>query len=437
MRISSVTFSPRQTQSALVAWTLMICGTGYAAEAPWQELQIQNRELRSQLQTQQKQLDELRVQMERLTASQASSAAVSGSTGNPAPRDGADRKLVITGEFGFALFAGGNDDAYRNREFRIDDANLRLEAALGRDTYLFGELQLAKREGLDENFHLGEFYLEFENVSGAFGVPDRLLNVRLGRVDIPFGEEYQSRDPLTNPLITHSLSDVWGTDEGVEVYGEFGRASYAFAVQNGSSKTTRDYNADKALTLRIGYEVTSQLHVSASAMRTGELATAREPLSEVWIGNNVFRNIGSSSSTTHEADLAEVDASYHWRTGRVAAAAGLARYRDNDTLADNSRRFTYYQIETVQDLSRQIYGAVRFSTLEVENGYPLAGIGNFSKYFLTALKTKELQRWSLGGGFRFTPSLILKFDYTLENGKLTTGAARDHRLFSVESVLGF
>ena len=303
--------------------------------------------------------------------------------------------------------------------------------------YFFGEMQLAKREALDESFRLGEFYLEFENVSGAWGGPDRLVNVRVGRVDTPFGEEYQTRDPLANPLITHSLSDIWGTDEGVMVYGEFDRASYAVAVQNGSSKTMRDYNADKALALRIGFDATSRLHLSASAMRTGELASAREPLSEVWIGNNVFRNIGSALSTTHEAELAELDATYTWTNGHVAAAAGRARYRDNDPLADNTRRFTYYQIEAVQAFTRQIYGALRFSTLEVDRGYPLAGIGNFSKYFLTSLATEELQRLSVGGGYRFTPSVVVKFDYTWEDGKLTTGTSRDNRLFSVETALGF
>jgi len=408
-----------------------------SAGAPWQELQAQNRELRAQLQTQQQQLDDLRRQMDRLAGIQESTANDRSEINDPAPRGASDRKLVISGEVGLAFYSSSNEGRYRNEEFRVDDANIYIEAALARNAYFFGELHLAKHEALNEDFYLGEFYVDFEDISGALGGPERLVNLRFGRVNIPFGEEYLLRDPLANPLITHSLSDVWGTDEGVQLYGEAGRASYAFAVQNGSSRLMHDFNADKSLTLRVGYDVTSQLHLSLSGMRTGELASTAEPLSEVWFGNVVFRNIGSSLSRTHEADLAELDATYTWSTGRVWAAVGRARYRDNDPLADNTRDFDYFQVEAVQSLTREIYGAVRFSTLQVDQGYPIAGIGNLSRYFLGALQTEDLQRLSVGGGYRFNPSLVLKFDYTLEEATLTTGVKRDIRQVSFETALGF
>lgn len=404
-----------------------------AAETPWQDLQEQNRDLRAQLQTQQQQLDALRAEIKRIAGIQEATSPAPVE----APRSSSDRKLVVSGEVGLAFFSSSQDGRYPKQEFRVDDANLHLEAAIAANTYFFGELQLSKHELGDEAFHLGEFYIDFEAVSGLLGGPDRLLNVRFGRVDIPFGEEYQHRDPLSNPLITHSLSDVWGTDEGVELYGEAGKFSYAFAVLNGSTKLVRDYNADKSLTLRVGFDASPKLHLSASAMRTGELASALEPTSEVWFGNVVFRNIGSSLSTTHQADLAEVDATYTWNSGHVWAAGGKARYRDNDRLRDNTRKFDYFQIEAVQTLHNAFYGAVRFSTLRTDHGYPIAGIGNLVKYFLTELQTKELQRISFGGGYRVSPSLVMKFDYTLEDAKLTTGAARDNHIFAFETALGF
>lgn len=348
-----------------------------------------------------------------------------------------DRKLILSGEIGLAYFSSGKDGTYPHDEFRVDDANLHLEAFVAKNTYFFGELQLSKRESTDETFHLGEFYVDFENISGLLGGPDRLLNVRIGRVDIPFGEEYQRRDPLANPLITHSVSDLWGTDEGVEIYGEVGKASYAFAVQNGSTKVLHDYNADKALTLRVGFDATSRLHLSASAMRTGKLASALEPTSEIWFGGVVFRNIGSALSTTHQAEIGELDATYTWSNGHVSAAAGKARYWDNDPLGNNTRRFDYFQAEAVQSITHEFYAAARFSTLRADVGYPLAGLGNLYKYFLTSLQTKDLQRVSIGGGYRFSPALIMKFDYTLEDATLTSGVARDNHLVSFETAIGF
>lgn len=402
-------------------------------EEPWKELQEQNRLLRAQIQAQQRQLDELRGQVERLAEGREGSFGTQNSTSSPA----SDRKLIVSGEVGAAWFAASQNGQYANKEFRIDDANIRLEASIAKNTYLFGEVQLVKREAPDENFRLGEFYFEFENVSGAWGGPDRLVNVRVGRVDIPFGEEYLYRDPLTNPLVTHSLSDIWGTDEGVEIFGEFGRSSYAVAVQNGSSKTMRDYNSDKSVTFRYGYDLTPRLRVSASAMRTGKLDSVREPMSEVWIGNNLFRNIGSTASTLHQAEIGELDSIYRWRGGHLMVAAGRARYRDNDPRADNTRHFTYYQAEAMQFLTREWYAAARFSTLTADRGYPLAGIGSFGRYFMGSLQTKEMERITLGAGYRFNRSLVLKFDYTFEDARLTTGAPRDTQMFSFESAIGF
>jgi hypothetical protein len=73
----------------------------------------------------------------------------------------------------------------------------------------------------------------------------------------------------------------------------------------------------------------------------------------------------------------------------------------------------------------------------VDLGYPIAGLGNLYKYFLTSLQTKELQRLSIGGGYRFSPALVMKFDYSLEDATLVGGVARDNHLVSFETAIGF
>ncbi len=398
-----------------------------------QDLQEQNRLLRAQLDTQQRQIDDLRTQMKAF-ADQHDNSATASSEHDSAENKSGDHHLVLSGEVDMVFFSQGRDGQYRNNEFRVDDADFRFEAPLAHDIFFYSELQIAKRESGDEYFHLGETYLEYENFSGALGGPDRLINVRFGRVNIPFGEEYQVRNSLEDPLVTHSLSDIWGTDEGLELYGEFGHASYAAAVQNGSSKVTRDYDSDKALTLRIGYDITPKIHVSASAMRTGRLQSVNEN-SEVWIGNAVFRNVDGSS--VHQAELGEIDASYHWNGGHLLGTLGRARYSDNASF-DSTIHFRYYQIEAVQSITHEFYAALRYSGLSADGaGYPLTGLGNFSKYFLGTLRTKDLQRLSIGAGYRFNPSLLLKTEYSYENGELTSGAPRDNHLVSFESALGF
>src|SRR5207249_4163581 len=122
-----------------------------------------------------------------------------------------------------------------------------------KDVYFFGELNLMTRETSDLELKLGELYLDFENVSKLWN-RERMLNVRAGRMYIPFGEEYLVRYAIDNPLISHSLSDLWGVDEGLELYGNIGKVSYVVAVQSGGPSGGRDYTADKSVAGRISFD---------------------------------------------------------------------------------------------------------------------------------------------------------------------------------------
>src|SRR5262249_49043636 len=148
-------------------------------------------------------------------------------------------------------------------EFRVDEAKLFVEAPLGHEIYFFTEVNLITRESYDDNIKLGELYVEFEDLLRFWNHPDR-LNVRAGRMDIPFGEEYLTRDAIDNPLILHSITDFWGVDEGVEVYGRWNHLHYVLAVQNGGHPILRDFNSDKSVTARATYDAPAGLHFALS-----------------------------------------------------------------------------------------------------------------------------------------------------------------------------
>src|SRR5262245_42813806 len=137
-------------------------------------------------------------------------------------------KVRITGEGGVAFFDTGSEGMFPNNEFRVDEAKLFVEAPIWENVFFFGELNIAAREKDDLDLRLGELYLDFAEVSQLLG-RDRMLNIRAGRIDIPFGEEYLARDVIDNPLISHSLADLWGVDEGIELYGSVGKFSYVVA----------------------------------------------------------------------------------------------------------------------------------------------------------------------------------------------------------------
>jgi hypothetical protein len=202
------------------------------------------------------------------------------------------------------------------------------------------------------------------------------------------------------------------------------------AVQNGGTSRLRDFNADKALVARLGWEPRPWLHVSASAMRTGELASAADNLSEVWFANGFFRALGPVARTgTFQANLWEADARAQWKTGNIGAAFGGVKFDDSDPLADNSRHMDYGYVEIVQTIDAGLFAAARYSEIRAPRGYPLAGWGNMGRFFFSPVLTERLRRLSVGFGYRWGDPLVVKFEYTWENGRTTTGLNRNQEDF--------
>ena len=400
-----------------------------AAQA--QEILEQNRRLQEQVRAQQQTIDAL------LKASERHERELRGladrveapAAGAAAPRSGREHEVRVSAEAGIAFFNTGPEGQFPKAEFRIDDPVIAIEAPVRRNIYFYAELKLLTRETNSESFQLGELYVDFEDVSAAWGRPGQ-LNLRAGRLNIPFGEEYLVRTPVANPLISHSLADIWGVDEGIEVYGRVGPVHYVAAVQNGGVSRLRDFNADKSVAARLGWSPARWLSVSGSAMRTGEMASVADNLSEVWFGNGFFRSIGPLGRTgTFWATLREIDATVRWQGGHVGAALGRVHYDDSDTLVDNTRNFRYGHVEAVQTVSGGLYAAARHSGIRVPRGYPLAGWGPLGTFFFRPVLTEELRRTSVGLGYRFGPPLVLKVEYAWESGRTTTGAPRDKEDF--------
>ena len=257
-------------------------------------------------------------------------------------------RLHISGEGGVAFFDTGENGQFPNDEFRVDEVKLFLEAKIVNEIYIFGEFNVITREEGNELFELGELYAEFENIGGK----ENVFNVRFGRFDIPFGEEYLRRDAIDNPFVSHSLSDIWGVDEGVELYGFTKKVEYVFAVQNGSEPLIQDFDADKAIVGRFKYKFNPNIHISLSAMRTGDIDVQQDEFSGIWFGNSELRALGSEETTSKfHAGLIQLDGHWGWKSGHIHAGGGYLNYEDNDSAADNGRDVYYFQIEGVQNLN--------------------------------------------------------------------------------------
>ncbi|HEX7653582.1 MAG TPA: hypothetical protein VF607_08750, partial [Verrucomicrobiae bacterium] len=312
-------------------------------------LREQNAQLQAQVQKQDKVLDTMQAKIEKLEA-QSDAKSVNAGENPPAAASGFNIGSVhLSGEGGAAFFYTGADGFAPHSEFRVDEARIFLESPVWDSVYFYGDIDLATRETTSLSAQLGELYLDFEDVSRLWG-KNRQLNVRVGRIQCPFGEEYQTRYAMENALISHSLSDIWGIDPGLELYGQFGSLSYTLAVQNGNGNGVEDYDGDKSVVGRIGYDFNPHWHFSVSAMRTGNLSAQNDFISGVWFGNGWFRSIGSLATTKFHADAVEGDLTARWKNGRLSGLGGFVRYGDNDPAADNTRNLFYYAIEAEQDL---------------------------------------------------------------------------------------
>jgi len=434
-----------------VAWCALATREVCAADPPdiRQELLLlrqQNQALQQQLEKQQSLIDSLTQKVSEIQATSLQSSRevdhLKGEVENNATAPGKSAnfnlgQVHLSGEGGVGFFNSGSKGAFPNAEFRVDEAKLFVDAPIWGNVYFFTELNLITREASDLSLQLGEAYLDFENVSGLWNW-DRVLNIRAGRMDIPFGEEYLSRDAIDNPLISHSLSDIWGVDEGLEFYGKAGKFGYVVAVQNGGPSGNRDFDADKSIAGRVSFDPAPWLHLSASGMRTGDLKLPGDNWSELWFGNAWVFPLGSTNMNKYHANLVEGDVVLHLPQVQVRAFGGMLHYDDNDSPGNNRRDVYYYSVEATHDFGSKFYAGVRFSQIFADKGFPIAGNGDLNQYVFSGVLTQDIWRLSLGLGYRWSQNFLLKTEYTFEQGELVGGENRNHEdLFAVEAAFKF
>jgi hypothetical protein len=94
-------------------------------------------------------------------------------------------------------------------------------------------------------------------------------------------------------------------------------------------------------------------------------------------------------------------------------------------------------VEAVHDLTRNLYVGGRFSQIFANGGFPILANGTFGEYFFGNL-TDQIWRLSLGVGYRFSSNLVLKTEYSLEQGRVEGGDSRSHEnLFAAEAAFRF
>lgn len=354
------------------------------------------------------------------------------------------RNLDVYGFAGFGYYDTGDDGTRKHGSFEVKEATLFVEADIWETSAFFLELQ-TNRLGADESkfTRTGEVYVHFRN-QWSLGNTD--VSAKVGRIDIPFGEEYLWQDAIDNPLITQSASYPYGWDEGVLVYGTTRGLGWIFALTDGTDDRSAEDQPEKSLNAKFYGNVTEALYLSLSLMSNGDVGK-----SAIEFGGSHFEPVpeaGGATNTTEfvDANLYELDLKVDFdlgdRPGYLSVAYGGAKQQDLNPVFD--RDFEWLTIEPYFSLTDQLYLVIRYSRIGTNDnteGYHFDGKTFAGGNDAFGYDVKNFSRTAIGLGYTPNPRTVVKFEVGEDDFELIESSTRpnggDRDLVALEVAVGF
>lgn len=315
-------------------------------------------------------------------------------------------KLKIKGRWGAGFYDTGRDGAYPSGSFEVPEAKIQFGFAPDDINNIIMRMSLNNAAFTNLDY----FYVD-SKLSKALNMPFD-LNSRLGRMKLDFGEETWSNNIVESVVPSNSTGNVTGSDEGIQLSGKLKALEqplgWAASVTNGSTATGSDTSSSKAFTGKLSYNIFDPLYASASYYNSGRMRSAT---SETSIAGLATRSTGA---TTWDREMWEADLRYDFQKGKKAgpplfsdskAVVRLAygEFFDSAT-GGNSRDGDFGFLEGIYNITPKIYGAGRASFVDIDGS---------DTYTLNSATANEAERYSLGGGYRWTDNTILKLGYDI------------------------
>ncbi|MGI9227749.1 MAG: hypothetical protein ACR2PU_03055 [Gammaproteobacteria bacterium] len=359
------------------------------------------------------------------------------------------RNFDIHGFGAVGFYDTGSAGTREHGSFEIKEASLFVEAAVWKDISFFVELQ-TNRLGKDDDLftRTGEVYAHFKDIPIGESTS---LGMKLGRIDIPFGEEYLWQDAIDNPLITYSAAYPYGWDEGVLLYSSFHGLNWIFAVTDGTDARSSDENSEKAFNLKFYGNPWEPLYLSLSLMSNGDGTK-----SAFEFGGSHFRPIGApftsalgdSPSTEVESNLIELASKYNFdlmgnTSGYVALTFGAAE--QDDKVSSFDRDFMWFSIEPYLKFTNSWYTVLRYSeigTYDNDEHYNFYGKIYAGGDAVSSFDIERFQRLGIGLGWAPNPHIRAKFEigkdwFTLIDASPLSADNEDREFAGFEMAVGF
>ncbi|HYR97077.1 MAG TPA: hypothetical protein VEM57_10090 [Candidatus Binatus sp.] len=366
-------------------------------------------------------------------------------------------RFHVAGNGTFAYREGDRHSPAPNGDLAADDTRVFLDTDLAEDLHL-GERPLVGYtsfyveweavEGQTVQNRVGSLYLRLDGILGFDA-----LNAKVGRVLLPYGEEYVrfAEQRAANPLLSFSAAAPYGRDQGILLFGGTPgrRVQYVAGVLAGDTGFAVDLGHQTQLAAKLIWEPRTWAHLSLSGLRTGPLGSGTEPgAATLELGETHVTPFGSAtdvpsfqngariaddptgelSMNAGEADLI-VNAT-DW--GRLWLAGGRVAIRSAGASAYD-RDLTYGTAEAILGLGaftrtlERLYVAARYSaigTFDRDRGYLLDAMNGGEDL---GFNTRRVTVASLGIGVRLTSFLTLKSEYSWYDFVLVRGVTPDIR----------
>ena len=333
--------------------------------------------------------------------------------------------------------------------FEIKEASLFVEAEAWDDISFFVELQ-TNRLGKDDDLftRTGEVYAHFRDIQIGESTS---LGLKLGRIDIPFGEEYLWQDAIDNPLITNSAAYPYGWDEGLLLYSDFHGLNWIFAVTDGTDERSRDENSEKAFNLKFYGNPWEQLYLSLSLMSNGDGTKSAFEFGGshfVPIGVSSTSTLGNSPNTEVESNLFELASKYKFNllnnaNGYLAVTFGAAKQDDEASSFDRSIK--WFSLEPYLKFSNNWYTVLRYSeigTYDDDEGYNFKGKTFSGGSAVSSFDIERFRRLGIGLGWTPNPNVLAKFEigkdwFNLIDASPLSSENDDREFAGFELAVGF
>ncbi len=319
-------------------------------------------------------------------------------------------KLKIKGRAALGFFDSGKAGSYPAGSFEMPDAKLQFGFAPDEINTLV--LRFNLNNATSQSPLLDYFYLQSKDFIPALKDSPFSLSTRLGRFKLGFGEETWTDNLVEGIVPSNSAARATVVDEGLEFAGKvkldkigLKPLGWVVSVSDGNSGVGSDSTAGKAFMGKLYHSPIEPLYVSGSYYNSGALDSSSSEMSIAGVTSAI------QSGMAWKRSVWEMDARYDFGKGKkplepivFSDSKAIVRlsYGEFKDDGNRTRSGNFAFVDGIYNLNKKFYAAGRYSFIDM-NGDVTAT--------LNSVTANRYDRFSLGGGYRWSDNVILKLGY--------------------------